>query len=225
MLGTRHQHDVARLQHGPYSFVITPELDHTDALEHCVSFMLGVDMPSTITRVRVDIIGSSDHHVDAHISLGRSQNAKNGQVLVNLGNRHQLDAMCGQEGLRHSGLVVKESNHRIVWKLGKRGVAWNALLRNTLEQLTNLRGTVATMATQRADRRQLAGLGPTSHRLRVNAKKRRDLSRGEQFICLGLPTSHVILTVDENRVTDPNCQNVQLLAFSEQSLVTNAHFS
>jgi hypothetical protein len=37
----------------------------------------------------------------------------NSQLLVNLRHRYQLNTVCGQNGLRHSGLVVKESNHRI----------------------------------------------------------------------------------------------------------------
>ena len=54
------------------------------------------------------------------------------------------------------------------------------LLRDTRKQCANLGLAVTTMPTERTDRRELAGLGPTSDRLRVNAEHGGNLSRRQQ---------------------------------------------
>src|SRR3954466_11626055 len=64
------------------------------------------------------------------------------------------------------------------------GSAVRTLLRDPVEEVPYLGLAVTTVATQRADGRQLAGLGPTGHRLGVDTEQRGDLGRGEQSLGL-----------------------------------------
>src|SRR3954468_14436251 len=57
--------------------------------------------------------------------------------------------------------------------------------RVAVEQGANLGLAVAAVAAQRANRGELAGLGPARHGLRVDAEQRRDLGRCEQSLGLG----------------------------------------
>ncbi|GGL25782.1 hypothetical protein GCM10009774_15290 [Cellulomonas gelida] len=54
------------------------------------------------------------------------------------------------------------------------------LLRDALEELAHLGLVEAAVPAERADGRQLAGLGPARDRLRVDAEQDRDLARGQQ---------------------------------------------
>src|SRR5690606_15680783 len=58
--------------------------------------------------------------------------------------------------------------------------------RVAVQQRSDLRLPVSAMTAESADGRELAGLGPARHRLRVDAEQRRDLRRGEE--CLGFRT-------------------------------------
>src|SRR4051794_15026582 len=57
--------------------------------------------------------------------------------------------------------------------------------RVAVEQGANLGLAVTAVAAQRADRGELAGLGPARHGLRVDAEQRRNLRRGEQSLGFG----------------------------------------
>src|SRR5262245_13805821 len=70
--------------------------------------------------------------------------------------------------LRGSALLVQRARSVLV-----------ALLRDAREQGTDLGLPVAPVPSERADRGELAGLGPTGHGLRVDTEHRGDLSRGE----------------------------------------------
>ncbi len=59
-------------------------------------------------------------------------------------------------------------------------VLLDALVRDAREQRTDLGLPVPSVPAQRADRRQLAGLGPPRDRLGVDAEESRDLGRSEQ---------------------------------------------
>src|SRR4051794_41805262 len=69
-----------------------------------------------------------------------------------------------------------------------------ALVRNAGEQRPNLALAIATVAAQRPDGRELAGLRPPRDRLGVDPEHRRDLGRRKQRLGVGRTSAHDVFS-------------------------------